>query len=234
MLYPRRTSRFVSLAGMLVMAIAPILARAELSSTSPFLPPQGQAVVAPTAPPPLELRGINVLENVTLFSIFDATAKKPAGWLKLNEAGPGFTIKSFDVGNDTLTVDYQGHPLKLVMKTPKTAVSAGPMVAASPIPVPIGLQTPGTTNAAPRPPVTGAAPATPAGPVATATTAADAARLKEWTDEIERRRNVRNTPAGTPAVPTTTPQNSMPGPQPVGGVKSTGPVPSNSPARAGQ
>ena len=229
MFSPRRTLRFVAVAGVLAGAISPIFTRAELSSTSPFLPPQGQAVVAPTAPPPLELRGINVIDNVTMFSIFDATAKKPAGWLKLNEAGPGgFTIKSFDASSDTVTVDYQGGTLKLVMRTPKIAAS-GPVVPAAPLPIPLALQTPLAT--APRPAVSNVAPAT---------TAADAARLKEWTDEIERRRNVRNAPPGTTTTPATTPPspgtNFSSGPVPLAPARPAvgGPVPSNSPVRAGR
>ncbi|MEO7413229.1 MAG: hypothetical protein ABIZ81_07715, partial [Opitutaceae bacterium] len=190
MFYLRRTLRFVSVMGVLSGAIVPNLSRAELSSTSPFLPPQGQAVAAPTTPPPLELRGITTFEDVTMFSIFDATAKKPAAWLKLNETGPGFSIKSFDSESDTVSVDYQGRTLKLVMRTPKIA-SAGPAMPASPLGVPLALQTSAVTNLVARPTVPSVAPAT------------DAARMKEWTDEIERRRTVRNQAPGTAATPAT-------------------------------
>jgi hypothetical protein len=231
MLPPRQISRFFPVAGMVAIAISPTLVRAELSSTSPFLPPQGQVVAAPTVAPPLELRGINILENVTLFSIFDATAKKPAGWLKLNEAGPGFTIKSFDAASDTVTVDYQGRMLKLVMRTPKTAVSVGPAVPPGALPPQLALQTPAAT--VPRPAIPAVAPAAPA------TAAADAAKLKDWQEEIERRRTVRNQPAGTPVppavAPAATPPTSVSGPQPTLRTTSGGPVPSNTaPGRAGQ
>jgi hypothetical protein len=188
MFYLRRTLRSVSVAGLLALVVE---ARAELSPTSPFLPPQGQASAAPTAPPPLELRGVTTVENVTLFSIFDPSAKKTGGWVKLNEQGQGFTVKNYDPGSDTVTVDYQGRSLKLAMRTPKIA-SSGPAMAVPPVAAPLVMQAPVATALLPRPAVPNPAPTS------------DAARMAEWTAEIQKRRDMRNQGPGT--VPTPQPQ----------------------------
>lgn len=219
MFYLRRTLRFASLAGLL--AGAAVQGRAELTPTSPFLPPQSQTAAAPTAPPPLELRGVTTIDNVTMFSLFDPSAKKTGGWLKLNEQGPGFTIKSYDAASDTVTVDYQGRALKLVMRTPKIA-SSGPAVAVPPAAVPLVMQPPAAPGLAPRPVVPNPAPAT------------EAARMAEWTAEIQKRRDMRNqAPAQSPTPPQTSPQSAVPASQ---SASRPGPPPGrgNAPARPGQ
>lgn len=210
----RRTSCFAALAALFAGFL--VSSRAELSPTSPFLPPQSQMAAAPTTPPPLELRGVTTIENVTMFSLFDPTAKKTGGWLKLNEPGPGFTVKSYDAGSDTVTVDYQGRSLKLPMRTPKIA-SSGPAVAVPPASVPLVMQPPIAPSGGPRPIVPNPAPAT------------EAARMAEWTAEIQKRRDLRNQTAGQPTPPATSPQ-AAPAPTP----GTTPAARGTTPARPGQ
>lgn len=208
MFYLRRTLRSATMAGLLAGLAAQ--GRAELSPTSPFLPPQSQVAAAPTTPPPLELRGVTTIENVTLFSIVDPSAKKTGGWLKLNEQGQGFTVKNYDPASDSVTVDYQGRSLKLAMRTPKIA-SSGPAVAVPPMAAPLVMQAPVAPSLAPRPAVPN-----PASPT-------EAARMAEWTAEIQKRRDLRNQPAGLPSPPQQTPPPSA-GPVPQGPAR-PGPVP---------
>src|SRR4051812_11778813 len=103
MRYRFRVLRPLSLATVFVGLVSET--RSELSSTSPFLPPQSQVVAPPAPPPTLEFRGMTTIGDVTTFSVFDSSSKKTAAWLKLNEPGPGFTVKNYDPGTDTITVD---------------------------------------------------------------------------------------------------------------------------------
>jgi hypothetical protein len=185
-------------------------ARAELLSTSPFLPPQAQMVAAPAAPPNLEFKGISTMQNARVFLIFDASAlKKKEVWLKLNEPGP-ISVKKYDPDTDTVTVDYHGHTLTLTMRTPKIA-SSGAAVPAS-MPVPLVMQPPTTTTGvklASTPTVLAPA-AAPTPAVAAPALPGEAERMQEWTNEIERRRNVRNAPSGAAAAPATPPPVATP------------------------
>ncbi|HEX2854582.1 MAG TPA: hypothetical protein VHO24_15230 [Opitutaceae bacterium] len=170
---------FVAAAVALSAAIAP--ARAELASSSPFLPPGGQQVVAPTNSAPLELRGVMATGNTTMFSIFDPS-KKSGTWVGLNESGYDFSVKKYDADNDTVTVEHQGRTHVLAMRTPKIA-SLGNAVAPPPATAPAVL--------APPNPVTRNVTATP-------TPATEAARLADWQAEIQRRRDMRAQAATTP------------------------------------
>jgi hypothetical protein len=211
MFYLRRIPGFSVAAGVLLLGTA--AARAELVSTSPFLPPQTQvAVVAPVVPPNLEFRGITTMQNATAFLVYDGAAMPPRKkeiWLKLNEPGQGLSVKKYDAVNDTITVDYQGRSHPLQMKTPKIA-SSGALPPPS-VAVPLVMQTPIANPPIAKlstAPTTLTPAAAPPPAVAPPTTAAEAERLAEWTSEIERRRNARNTPAG--ATPATPPPQSTP------------------------
>lgn len=183
-------------------------ALAELASTSPFLPPAGQAVAAPSTPSALELRGVSTIGNATMFSIFDP-AKKSGTWVKLNEPGYDFAVKKYDAENDTVTVEYQGRTLNLVMRTPKIA-SSGSAVAPPPGAVPSPI-----VNVAPNP---AARPAVP-----NPTPPNEAARMAEWSAEIQRRRDMRNQAAATQ---NTGPQ-PLPMPQPTQMTPQAQPQPNN-------
>src|SRR4051812_3958866 len=99
MFHLSRSLRTISIAG--VLAGIATAGRAELSTTSPFLPPQSQVVAPPAPPPPFELRGIDTFGGVTMFSIVDASSpKKSAAWVKLNESGPGYSVKKYDPEKD--------------------------------------------------------------------------------------------------------------------------------------
>lgn len=201
-MFPRRSPlHSIAIAAALLAAAGP--AKAELATSSPFLPPGGQQVVAPTNSAPLELRGVMASGDTTMFSIFDPT-KKSGTWVGLNESGYDFAVKKYDPENDTVTVEHQGRTHVLQMRTPKIA-SLGNAIAPPPASAPAVV--------APPNPVTRNVVANP-------TPATEAARLADWQAEIQRRRDMRaqanTTPAG--AVPAQVnqpvqPQVQVPQPQ---------------------
>ncbi len=113
---------------------------------NPFTPAAaagGPAQANGTPDAPLELRGIMVEGDSTMFSIYDPS-RHAATWTKLNELGRDYIVRTYDAAKDTVTLDYQGRTLTLVLHTAKIAsapVSPMPMMGASPppaMPQPIG------------------------------------------------------------------------------------------------
>jgi len=97
---------------------------ADLAPSSPFLPPNSAAAGAQAGPAgPVELRGIMSTPQGAAYCIYD-TARKTSAWVRLNEGGNDFVVKSADPGSDSVTVDFQGRSLRLVLRTAKVA-SAG-------------------------------------------------------------------------------------------------------------
>jgi hypothetical protein len=193
--------RFVAAAGAWLVAV--LGAKAELASTSPFLPPGGQPVAAPTNSVPLELRGIAITDGQTEFLIYDPS-KKRGTRVRLNEPGHEFSVKKFDPDNENVTIEHRGQTHIIQMRAPKIAsagnavappAASGPAVVAPPNPV--------TRNV-----------------VANPTPATEAARLADWQAEIQRRRDMRaQATAAAPATavpaqvaPPVQPQN-LPPPQ---------------------
>ncbi len=147
---------------------------------------------------PFEFR--SVLEdsnNKFLFSIYE-TASKRSNWVELNDPLNGFSVKAYDAGKQTITVDYQGKAMTLAIKqAPAVAqVYQAPPPQTGPIPV---MQNPGN-------------PSVQAGP--TMPTAIDQQRIQQIQEEIRRRRALRN----QAIVPNVNPQGVQPhyggGPQP--------------------
>ena len=114
--------RLSGCAGLLLLAAAETRAVAEI--TSPFLPSSGAAAAVTTAAP-IELHGYMMTPEGEKFSIYDP-AKKTATWVKLNETGYPFIVRSYKQENSTdqVTVDYQGSKLTLALKQSKIASAA--------------------------------------------------------------------------------------------------------------
>jgi hypothetical protein len=95
---------------------------AELAASSPFLPPNLTGSDAPAGGPsgPVELRGIMATSEGSAYCIYDST-KKTSTWVGLNEKGNEFVVRSADAAGDSITVDYQGRNLRLVLRTAKVA-----------------------------------------------------------------------------------------------------------------
>ena len=104
----------LTLGGMLTQSVC----AQEISTVSPFLPRNGAGAGAASANSPIELRGIMAIPGGMLFGLFDPVQKK-GGWVKLNEAGRDFLVRTYDAANDGVTVEYQGRVLNLLLKTSK-------------------------------------------------------------------------------------------------------------------
>lgn len=169
---------FVFSVGVACVASA---AEPDLAAGSPFLPPRGAAAaVAAPEPTTLELKGIIRESDGTLKFAIHNTAKKNSVWVKANETGHGFVVKSHrgTGSQQQVTIEHQGRTLALEMKTPKIA-SAGnvPMAGSMPVPQPT------MQNAA--------AP----------TSAEEARRLENVAAEVARRRALRNQASGAQPPP---------------------------------
>lgn len=161
----------------------------EISTVSPFMP-VGAAAGPATENSPVEFRGMVKSEEGLLFGLFDPVKRRSA-WVKLNEAGRDFLVRSFDETSETAVVEYQGRSLTVVMKSPKIeSVPVGRM------PVVAGAVGPNQ----------GPPPAT----VNAASQAEEARRLELVTAEVRRRRAARQAatqgqPAPAPAQPVAQP-----------------------------
>lgn len=159
-----------------------------LAPVSPFLPPDSASATAAAENTPLELRGILVDGGGYRFSIYDPT-RHTGQWVRLNEPGHDFTVRTHDVARDTITLDFQGRTLTL------------PLHAAKVVGVAVTEPTPSGPRALNGPPGTGPSPqpGTPEG----------AARFNRAIEEINRRRALRDQSAAPPApmpVPTPMPR----------------------------
>ena len=65
------------------------------------------------------------------YCIFD-TAKKTSSWVGLNEKGNDFVVRSADPAHESVTVDYQGQTLRLVLHTAKITSSGAGSLAQLP------------------------------------------------------------------------------------------------------
>lgn len=157
---------------------------------------------------PFEFRAVVAEGDNKFFSIYD-TATKRSNWVEVNDPVNGFSVKGYDAGKETITVDYQG-------KTMTLAIKRAPAVAQAmqqPMPVSNGMPQPGVNpSAQPMP-----------GP-----SAVDQQRIQQIQEEIRRRRALRNQSVlpGHGPQPQVQPGSFGPVPQPVPG---SGPVPQPAP-----
>ncbi len=178
--------------GLLASLALALAARADttLAPTSPFAPPDGAAAVA-TENQPLELRGIMQDGDGYRFSVYDPV-KKSGQWVRLNEPGHDFTVKTHDAARDIITLDYQGRMLTLPLHSAKVVGVAVPEASTAPGPRPMN----GQAGVGPQP-----KPNSPE----------EAARFNRAVEEINRRRALRDKSPGPTPTPMPTPTS---GPRP--------------------
>ncbi|MGC4072023.1 MAG: hypothetical protein QM760_05815 [Nibricoccus sp.] len=165
-------------------------AMARISTDSPFVPRNGQAMAAPTENSPIELRGVMASPDGLRFGIYEPASQR-GSWVKVNEPGQGYVVKAFDAGRSSVSIEYQGRVQTLTLKEAKFdgTIAAAPLIATG------GPQV--------RPAVAPGAPATASNP------AEEAKRLEQVASEVRRRRAARQAattpaPGGQPAPATTT------------------------------
>jgi hypothetical protein len=177
-----------------------------LISSSPFGQMKGGAA-GDTPNQPLEFRGVIEEGGGWVFSIYDTTSRH-SRWVGLNTASDDFVVKEYDAIHQTVSVDQHGRVLSLSLKSaPKIAQAGNQMVV--------------------RPPQANTIPGMPGpvGPGMQSGSPADAQRLQQIAQEIERRRALRRQAAQSPGQSPQPGQFPMPGP-----TMGQGPVPMPVPA----
>jgi len=103
----------------------------DLVKSSPFLPGgQESAVVAPTENAAVEFRGMISTKDGVLFGLYDRT-KQTGAWVKKEDAGADFLVRSYDSSSDMVSVDYHGQKFNLTLSSAKIGMAA----ASAPMPV---------------------------------------------------------------------------------------------------
>lgn len=159
---------------VLALSLAGLARAQDLNSRSPFMPEGGAGGAAATENAPLELRGIVSTSHGEIFGLYDPS-KKESVWVGLNDTHSPFVVRSHDVANETVTVDYDGRILTLPLKAPK--------IESMPVPNP----TTSVANNLPRGPVMPTNPPAVSNPTA----AEEARRLENVAAEVRRRRMLR-------------------------------------------
>jgi hypothetical protein len=118
-------------------------ARAQLTTSSPFLPVKSTDAATPTSGAPLEFRAVTDMGNGLNFRVIDMGPKRNGTWARLNERDPdlGVIAKQYDAANEMLTVEYQGRTLTLPLHQAKvTSSGTAPNIPLGGIPMPAGIQ----------------------------------------------------------------------------------------------
>jgi hypothetical protein len=152
---------------------------AKISTESPFVPKNGQVMEAQKENSPIELRGVMATSEGLMFGIYEPASQK-GNWVKANETGNGYVVKSFDSAKSSVAIEYQGRVQTLTLKEARFdgTVAAVPMAGGAQV----------------RPAVMpGGAPAVASNP------AEEAKRLENVANEVRRRRAARQAATGTPA-----------------------------------
>jgi hypothetical protein len=168
-----------------------------LATESPFMPKRDESAVVPVATEnaAIEFRGLIATKDGVLFGLYDRS-RNVGAWVGEKDRSSEFTVRSYDVAADMVTVEYQGQKYTLPLSTSRIA------------------------TAAPSAPPVMAKPAQPGSPQAAAAVPADATRLESVAAEVRRRRALRQaaaqpgaaaapanrTPAPAATAPAATPQ----------------------------
>ncbi len=142
----------------------------NLAETSPFMPVTRQVAPTVTENAPLELRGIMGQGDERMFSIYNPSTKQSL-WVRLNEPGREFVVRTHDDAAATISVEYGGRALNLKLTEARIATLAAAPDRPRPSNVP--------------------SPAMP-GPAARTPTPEQMRALENVQAEVERRRNARN------------------------------------------
>ena len=89
---------------------------------------------------PLEFRAVLEENGNRFFSIYETAAHR-SNWVDLNDPVNEFSVKEYDAAHDSVTVEYQGKPLKLALKR------AAPVASTAPVTLPGNIAPPSARNA---------------------------------------------------------------------------------------
>lgn len=92
-----------------------------LVDRSPFAAPASAGVTVPTEQAAtLEFRGLAADQEGTVYSVFDATANR-GYWLREGGEAGAIRLKHFDEAAGVLEIEQAGRPLRLELKSARTA-----------------------------------------------------------------------------------------------------------------
>lgn len=153
------------------------VAVARISTESPFVPKNGQVMEAQKENSPIELRGVMQTSEGLMFGIYEPASQK-GSWVKANETGHGYVVKSFDAARSSVSIEYQGRVQTLTLKEARFdgTVAVVPMAGAGQV-----------------------RPAVMPGTQAAVNPAEEAKRLENVANEVRRRRAARQAATATPA-----------------------------------
>jgi hypothetical protein len=143
--------------------------------------------------------------NGNLYGLYDP-AKHQSSWVKVNETGNAYTVRSFNASNESISVDYEGRVLTLALKSAKIDTMPA---SAIPPPLPVAAVV-ANAQTAPNNVITTPGMNAPPG--------SEAKRLEEIAAEVRRRRDARQsaaqqpgqTPGAPSGPPTTLPSRPSP------------------------
>jgi hypothetical protein len=126
--------------GLCFMTTAPMAAVSldGLVNESPFMPKQ-EAEAAPvvTENATVEFRGMITTKDGILFGLYDR-GRNQGSWVRQDEAGADFKVRSYDGGKELVTVDYQGQTYTLPLSLAKIGAAAPSAVPVPAVPTPGG------------------------------------------------------------------------------------------------
>ncbi len=154
---------------------------ARISTESPFVPKNGQAMAAPTENSLIELRGVMTTPDGLRFGIYEPGSQK-GNWVKANETGFGYVVRSYDADKLAASVEYQGRVQALMLKEARFDGTGAPVPPPNIIPGP-QMRPPG-----------------PGAPAVTTNPADDAKRLEQVANEVRRRRAARQAASAPPVT----------------------------------
>lgn len=176
-----------------------------LVTNSPFGSAKSGVMGANNGNEPFEFRA--ALES-KFFSIYDTNAHRSM-WVELNDPVNGFSVKNYDAGKESITVDYQGKVMTLAIKR---APAAAQVFQPPALPTP---QQPGPNGVVQQPMPGQPGQVGPAGP-----SPVDQQRIQQIQEEIRRRRALRSQ-----GPPPGMPQSNFNGGPQMQPSTSSGPVP---------
>ncbi len=89
----------------------------------------------------LEFRGVFADQGEYFFSLYETSTQR-ALWVGLNEAGNAFTVHAYDTTTETVTAEYQGRALTLMLLRAKITALASAPAHAAPAPSAAGPSVP--------------------------------------------------------------------------------------------
>ncbi len=132
---PTALTRFFPVLAMLTSGVS-IAQGVTITSRSPFLPAAGQEAAPTEMQQPSKIEWCGVMEiNGELFFGLSEPEKQRSAWVKQDEAGQSYFVRSYSPAGPTLTIEHQGRNQTLRLKEPKVGALPPGSFPAMPAPM---------------------------------------------------------------------------------------------------